>query len=103
MNYKQMEEKFDLMTCHIGTLQASIMEGNRKLEALRTVVESQSKLADKLADKLVQMAMVNQGMGREAAGHRRAATEPSSVDEDLWKDEKHAEWPPPGHDSITMP
>lgn len=98
---KQLEDKLDLMTRHLGTLQAAVMEGNRKLEALRTVVELQSKSAEKMADRLIQMAMVNQGMGREAAGHRRAQQdETPESGSDLWANEE--EWPPPGCDTLTM-
>lgn len=100
---KQLEDKLDLMTRHLGTLQASVVESNRKLESLRVVLESQSKSSEKMADRLIQMAMVNQGMGREAAGHRRAQQQeeepevlsPSEdVLDELWAD---------GCDVITMP
>lgn len=92
---KQLSDKLDEMTRFIGALQAAVMEGNRKLETLRVVVDSQSKLVDKLTDRLVEMAMVNQGMGREAAGHRRAQEDTSTPEpEELWDE---------GCDVLTMP
>ncbi len=95
---KELKEHLGAFTRHLITLQEIVMEGTRKVEALRVTVEVQDRLVDKLSDKLVEMAMVNQGMGREAASHRRSQTvenEPSPPDADeLWD---------AGCDVITMP
>ncbi len=95
---RQLEQKFDAVIHCIATLQASVMEGNRKIEAMSLVVDAQGKLVDKLSDKLVEMAMVNQGMGREAASHRRSQTvvdeAPHPDSDELWD---------AGCDVITMP
>ncbi len=96
---KQLEEKLNKVIHSIAILQASVMEGTRRIEAMSLVVDTQGKLVDKLSDKLVEMAMVNQGMGREAASHRRSQTvedpiPPLDSSDELWDE---------GCDVITMP
>lgn len=95
---RQLEQKLDEVSRFMVALEMQVSEGNRKIEAMSLVLDIQGKLVDKLSDKLVEMAMVNQGMGREAASHRRSQTvenEPSPPEiEELWDE---------GCDVITMP
>lgn len=100
----RVEGMLDSIIRFMNALDLAAVQTNKRLEALQATVESQNKLIDKLADRLIQMAMVKQGMGREAAGHRRSEqTSGTAVDDDLWTEEKEGEWPPPGHDALTMP
>jgi predicted nucleic acid-binding Zn-ribbon protein len=74
---------------------------SRKVEDVERKVDHQSRSSDRMADRLIEMAMVNKNMGREAVSHRRALEE--ETPSDLWQDTPETEWPPKGHDALTMP
>jgi DNA anti-recombination protein RmuC len=76
-----------------------------EVRALSAKVEDSSKRCDKLVDKLIEMAMVQQGAFREAVGKSRSvALDPASQraqdPEDDWREEE--EWPPKGCDVMNV-
>ena len=95
---RQLEQKLDDIMRSIVVLQTKVKNVTVRLESMALSLE-QVNLVDKLSDKLVEMAMVNQGMGREAASHRRSQTvedpiPPLDSSDELWDE---------GCDVITMP
>ena len=87
-------------------LQAQVAINNKRVETMRAVMDqsekTRSRAADRMADRLVEMAMVNQGNSREAAGHRRALEEVPEGS-DPWQDSPETQWPPPGCTEVSMP
>ncbi len=75
-----------------------VLEG--RLKALET---NQSRVADRMGDRLIEMAMVQQGGTRDAAIHRRALDEGEPEQNDLWQESPETEWPPKGCDAINLP
>lgn len=74
----------------------------RRLDA----IERENKLSARMADKLIEMAMVQQGAFREAVGKSRSvALDPASQQaqntDDDWREEE--EWPPKGCDVMNVP
>ncbi len=62
---------------------------------------------DRMADRLIEMAMVHRGSAQSASVHRNAARleRPSEMPEatdDAWA-ETQDDWPPKGHDTLNMP
>ncbi len=88
-------------------LQGQMAMSNKKIEAMRVLldeqIKNQSRAADRMADRIIEMAMVNQGGAREAAAHRRTLDEKPVEGEDLWQDDPNTQWPPPGCDAVSMP
>lgn len=74
----------------------SIME--RKMDKMMSLLQG----SERMADKLIEMAMVQRGMGREATSHRRAQ-ETMPDNGDPWSNNDENQWPPPGYDAVTMP
>ncbi len=89
-------QHFDLK--HLQRQQAAM---NTKLDLVLKLVQEQMT---RMGDRLIEMAMVNNGMGRDAAIHRRSLTEEASTPPvDLWQDTPENEWPPKNHDALNMP
>lgn len=88
-------------------LQSQVVMGTKKIEAMRVLlddqIKNQSRAADRMADRMIEMAMVNQGGAREAAGHRRSLDEKPTEGVDLWQDDPNTQWPPVGCDELRMP
>jgi len=100
----ELGTKMDMMIRHLGTLQASVMHYTKEIKALQEAVARGNKSADRMADRLIEMAMVNKGMGRDAAIHRRSLSDDTpSEQQDLWQESPEEEWPPKGFDSINIP
>ena len=106
-----MDWKGGLLEGHVDILkalriiQSQLVTQSKKLDALRVQVESMVKnkgeSADRMADRLIEMAMVNKGLGRDASVHRRYVQDDKPAD--LWQESPDTEWPPKGHDAISMP
>lgn len=88
-------------------IKAEVGALREETRSLARLVAESSKRADKLVDKLIEMAMVNSGAYREAVGKSRSvASDPASVsnrdpDDDFWAPED--EWPPKDHVSMVVP
>lgn len=91
----------------LQVLHGQIALNTRRLEEMKIVMESQigdqSRSADRMADRMIEMAMVRQGSPEMAATHRRTLSEKRPEGVDLWQDNPETAWPPPGHDAISMP
>lgn len=95
----------------LGTLErmVKVMAGqtalnSKRIEAMRVMIEqsdkTRSRAADRMADRMIEMAMVNQGKAVEAAAHRRSLEEGSEELGDPWQDSPETQWPPPGCDEL---
>lgn len=83
---------------HLQRQQAAM---NTKLDLVVKLVQEQ---VTRMGDRLIEMAMVNNGMGRDAATHRRSlAEETVTPPQDLWQENPENEWPPKGFDALSMP
>ena len=105
------KEDQDLKLDKLGRLLTIMLDkmkmNGKRLDAMRVLLDDQikneSRAADRMADRIIEMAMVNQGGAREAAAHRRTLDEKLVEGADLWQDNPETQWPPPGHDAINMP
>lgn len=89
-------------------LQTQMALQSKKLDHLQRTVEAAEKnkgqSADRMADRLIEMAMVNKGMTYDAATHRRSLGQQTPPElNDLWQDSPETEWPPKGYDAVRMP
>ncbi len=91
----------------LRVLQGQTAVNSKRIEAMRVLldqqIKNQSRAADRMGDRLIEMAMVNQGGSREAASHRRTLDEKPVEEADLWQDNPETQWPPPNCDAIIMP
>ena len=92
----------------IRVLQAQITIQGKRIIALRQFVgdaeKNRGQSADRMADRLIEMAMVNTGESRDAAIHRRSLGETVPPEQgDLWQESPETEWPPKGCDAVNMP
>ena len=110
MSWKEeFSEKLDELMKAIRALQSQVLMNSKRLETLaieaRSAERTRSKAQDRMADRLIEMAMVNRGQGRNAAIHRRSAADDVTSPEhgDLWQENEDTEWPPKGHDALNLP
>lgn len=91
----------------LQVLQGQVAINSKRIEAMRVILDqsekTRSRAADRMADRLIEMALVNGGMGREAAGHRRSLEETPPEGTDPWQDSPETQWPPPGFTEVSMP
>ena len=91
----------------LGVLNSQTALNSKRIEAMKVLldeqIKNQSRSADRMADRMIEMAMVNRGDTKEAASHRRTLKESSSDGTDLWQDSPETQWPPPGHTEVRMP
>lgn len=91
----------------LRVLQGQTAINSKRIEALRVMIEqvekTRSRSADRMADRLIEMAMVNQGGAAVAASHRRSLNEELPESTDHWQDSPEIQWPPPGCDAMDMP
>jgi len=103
----KMVEQQDTIERLLRVLQGQIALNSRKIDALKVIVDNQivtqSRAADRMADRMIEMAMVNRGATVEAASHRRTLDEKPVEGADLWQDSPDTQWPPPGCDAVNMP
>lgn len=78
----------------VGALRDQVSELTRK-------VEEANKRADRMADKLMEMAMISMGNAREAVSLRRVS-EPVVNDTD-WGTAEDEVWPPKGFVEVNVP
>lgn len=78
------------------------MSVNAKLDVLSRTIHEQLV---RVVDRIIEMAMVNQGGRSDAVKHRHVARlddqTPEKTD-DPWAEEQD-DWPPPGADVMNMP
>jgi cobalamin-dependent methionine synthase I len=109
MGWKEdFSKQLDVVERLLRVLQGQTAINSKRIEAMRVIIEqsekTRSRAADRMADRLVEMAMVNQGKAVEAASHRRSLEEnPEAEAADPWQDSPDTQWPPPGCDAIQMP
>lgn len=91
----------------LRVLQGQTAINSKRIEAMRVIVDqaekTRSRAADRMADRLVEMAMVNQGKSDMAASHRRTLNEEPPEGTDPWQESPDTQWPPPGCDAMNMP
>lgn len=91
----------------LQVLQGQVAINSKRIEAMRVLmddqIKNQSRSADRMADRMIEMAMVNSGRSVEAASHRRTLDEKPAEGADLWQDSPDTQWPPPGCDAVQMP
>ena len=96
----------DLVTTQLKVVIGQTALNSKRLIDLKSSMDqmqkTQSGSAEKMADRMIEMAMVNQGQSREAAGHRRSLDEHVEDTTDLWKNAGD-DWPPTGCDAVNMP
>lgn len=108
MSWKEeMSEKLDVLAKLLRVLQGQTAINSKRIEAMRVMMEqtekTRSRAADRMADRIIEMAMVNQGKADMATSHRRTLDETPEEEPDPWQDSPEAQWPPPGCDAVTMP
>lgn len=77
---------------------------NKVTNHLDRMAAEKNEAATRMADRLIEMSMVNQGGLRDATTHRNV-TKSDTIPEatgDPWAEEQD-EWPPKGTDAIMMP
>ena len=103
----EIKEQNQTMVHLLQVLQGQTAINGKRIEALKIMIDSQvqnqSRAADRMADRMIEMAMVNRGSTVEAASHRRTLQESEPEGTDLWQDNPETQWPPPGCDAINMP
>jgi len=70
----------------VDTLHLRITKMWGKLDSIETTVRQESGRVDRLADRLIQMALVNQGNAREAIAIGRVNAPPANQSRDDWGD-----------------
>lgn len=104
---EEIVSKLDSLVAAVRVLNARAAVNSKQIGEMKVVLEqvekTRSRAADRMADRIVEMAMVNQGMGREAAAHRRSLDESTEKEGDPWQDSPETQWPPPGTDEVHMP
>jgi hypothetical protein len=111
MTPEEVNAKIEAIGCDMRDGVAGVCVSLTRLEAsvraLSEQVKDTNARADRMADRLIQMAMVNRGAFREAVSSGRVAQldpakeqGPSTEDDDLWREE---EWPPKGHVGMSLP
>lgn len=104
---EMMVKKVGEISGRLRVLQGQTAINGKRIEALKIMIDSQvqnqSRAADRMADRMIEMAMVNRGSTVEAASHRRTLQESEPEGTDLWQDNPETQWPPPGCDAINMP
>ncbi len=100
-------EKLDIVVRILQVVQGQTAINSKRIEAMRVLldqqIKNQSRAADRMADRMIEMAMVNRGATVEAASHRRTLDEKLVEGADLWQDNSETQWPPPGCDEVRMP
>lgn len=100
-------EKIDTVVRMLQVIQGQTAINGKRIEAVRVLldqqIKNQSRAADRMADRLIEMAMVNKDKAREAASHRRTLNEEEVEGKDLWQDSPNTQWPPPGCDAVNIP
>lgn len=104
---KQITEQNERLMHMMKVLQGQGVLNAKRIEALKLIIDQQTeganRSADRMADRMIEMAMVNQGRSVEAASHRRTLEESIVGGVDLWEDDPDSQWPPPGCDAVQMP
>jgi hypothetical protein len=105
VNEEMMNQKLETLGRLEVMVKAEVGSLRDQVAQLARQVEESSKRADKLVDKLIEMAMVNSGAFREAVGKARSSTSDPAIggdqNPDPWASED--EWPPKGHVAMNMP
>lgn len=103
----KMSEQQDTIETLIRYLQGEVLINSKRIEALKIMMDqqitTQSRSADRMADRMIEMAMVNRGDTLAAASHRRTLDENPAEEPDLWQDNPETQWPPPGCEAVNMP
>ena len=99
-----LEGQADILKA-LKIVQAQLVAQGKEIRTLRAqmelVAKNKGESAERMADRLIEMAMVNKGLGRDASIHRRYVKDDKP--EDLWQDTPEKPWPPPGCDELRMP
>jgi hypothetical protein len=101
-------EKVDLILRALQTTTGRLYQIEGRLSKVESLVrdlgQHESRAADRMADRLIQMSMSLGGDPRAAASHRQQArldeTVPSNGD--LWGEQEN-DWPPKGHETMELP
>lgn len=103
----RLVEQNDTIERLLRVLQGQVVINTKRIEAMRVLldghIKNQSRSADRMADRMIEMAMVRQGAPEMAASHRRTLDEKSVEGADLWQDNPETQWPPPGCDAVNVP
>lgn len=105
----KMVEQNDMIERLLRLLQGQVAINSKRIEAVRVLldgqIKNQSRSADRMADRMIEMAMVNQGKPTEAAVHRTRSDNAFSS-QDAWAvgSEQNPDdvWPPAGCDSMEL-
>lgn len=91
----------------LQVLQGQVAINSKRIEAMRVLldqqIKTQSRAADRMADRMIEMALVNSGRAVEAVSHRRALKEEDESGRDPWQDSPATQWPPPNCDAVNLP
>ncbi len=91
----------------LQVLQGQTVINSKRIESMRVLldgqIKNQSRSADRMADRMIEMAMVNNGKADMAATHRRTLDEKDVEGRDLWQDNPETQWPPAGCSALNMP
>jgi hypothetical protein len=102
---EKLQQELEVIGRLLTATKAEVGSCREEIVRLREAVIESSRRADKLADKLIEMALVNRGAYGEATiKARMTALDPAPTfgngrEEDTADDE---EWPPPGHVAMDV-
>lgn len=83
---------------------------DKMLLSFKVLAERHVRLQERMADQLIQLAMVQRGDSKEAVGHRIQSRLQDEPQVDMWSEgndprrtEEEEEWPPPGYIAMSAP
>jgi len=93
------EDRASLMVFHQDLLTA--------IQIMAKNIDEANRRAEKMADRLIEMSLVNAGAYREAVAKGKQppvlATSATQQSDDDWEKSEDEEWPPKGYVSMNAP
>lgn len=107
VNANEVKDSYDDLRGSLQKLATVLSTFNSRLGKLEnlvaTLVNQRGESVDRMADKLIEMAMVNGGHARGASLHRQVSRpEQTEGLSDNWA-EAADDWPPKNSDVLNMP
>jgi hypothetical protein len=94
----EIDKRTNVIAAQVTALAIVVQRLASSIEDLR---REHVRTCSRLADKLIELAMVNRGEAAAAVAHRRA--EPVEPVDSLWDGNPETDWPPPGTTRLDIP
>jgi hypothetical protein len=101
----KLQQELEVIGRLLTATKAEVGKCYDEIGRLRQDVVESGRRADKMADKLIEMALVNRGAYGEASVKARLSTldpAPSFGNSDVEEPTDDEEWPPPGHVAMNV-